>query len=86
MIDGYWLQVRPEDYIKETSEGNCQLKIRPIDAPFNIMGMPAYIGYYVTHKWGNQAYMTWAPHSESKNQPLLPAQMPTKELQITYEQ
>lgn len=23
MIDGYWLQVQPEDYIKETNEGNC---------------------------------------------------------------
>lgn len=51
MIDGYWLQVKVEDYILELDGTICQLKIRPLNAPFNVFGMPAYIGYYVTHNW-----------------------------------
>ena len=47
MHNGYWMQVRPDDYIREESANICALKIKPIDAPFNVMGIPAYIGYYI---------------------------------------
>ena len=56
----------------------------PIDAPFNIMGMPAYIGYYITHNW-EKGYMTFAPHTNS-NKPMLEAgSVPKKELRVKYE-
>ena len=50
-LNGYWLQVKPADYIREEDSNVCSLKIMPINAPFNIMGMPAYIGYYIQHNW-----------------------------------
>ena len=88
MIDGYWLQVQPEDYLRElnANDGACELKIKPIDAPFNVMGMPAFIGYYVTHSWGadQAAYMAWSPHPDSTKVPLQPGAVPTQEFRITY--
>ena len=62
MIQGYWLYIPDIDYI--TFEGKlCVLKIRPIDAPFNIMGLPAYKDYYVTHDqlWNT---MSISPHND----------------------
>lgn len=70
-FDYKWLQVRPDDYIRRESATVCSLKIRPIEAPFNIMGMPAYIGYYFTHDWGkDSAELRIAPHIDSNNRPL----------------
>lgn len=52
LLNGYWLEVPSDDYLVE--DGNeCRLRIRPIDAGFNILGMPAYIGYYVAHTWAS---------------------------------
>lgn len=52
MLNNYWLQVKPDDYLKaEELTDICSLKIKGINAPFNIMGMPAYIGYYIEHNW-----------------------------------
>ena len=53
MINGFWIQVQPEDYVVRLSDTLCTFKIRPFDAPFNILGMPAFMGYYVTHGWGS---------------------------------
>ena len=84
MLNGYWLQVKPKDYIREESATICSLKIKPIDAPFNIMGMPAYIGYYIQHNW-EQGYMGFAPHTDSSNSPLTEAStLPTQELKVKY--
>lgn len=66
MLNGYWMQVKAADYIREESSKVCSLKIKGIDAPFNIMGMPAYIGYYIQHNW-DQGSMTISPHSDSIN-------------------
>ena len=86
MHNGYWMQVKPKDYIREESASVCSLKIKPIDAPFNIMGMPAYIGYYIQHNWGESSYMTFAPHTDSTNAVLEESTaFPTKELRIKYE-
>jgi len=37
----------------------------PIDAPFNIFGMPFFLGYYVTHSWGSNSFIEIGPHSDS---------------------
>lgn len=85
MQNGYWMQVKPKDYIREESANICSLKIKPIDAPFNIMGMPAYIGYYIQHEW-EKGYMTIAPHGDSSNSVLVEStSFPTKELNIKYQ-
>ena len=86
LVNGYWLQVRPDNYIEENSDGKtCSLKIKPIDAGFNVLGLPAYIGYYVQHNWAKN-YMTFAPHFDSANVALKAAtKFPEKELPIKYE-
>ena len=48
------------------------------------MGMPIYLGYYVTHNW-EKSYMTFAPHADS-NKPLLEAgSLPKAQLDVKYE-
>ena len=87
MLDGYWLQIPPVDYLVDISEAQdgqvCRIRIRPIDAPFNIMGMPAYLGYYVTHNW-SEGYMEFSPHLDSERAPLREGFVPTKKLALTY--
>lgn len=52
-VNGLWIQILNSDYIIETNDGSnvCMLLVEGINAPFNIMGMPAYFDYYVTHNW-----------------------------------
>ena len=61
-----WLQVKAADYTEDVSTAQdgslCKMKIRPIDAPFNIMGLPLYQDYYVVHDFASNA-MTFSPHS-----------------------
>ena len=67
-VEGYWLQIPREDYLVDISEDgtgrNCKLRFRSIDAPFNIMGIPAFLGYYVTHDF-KAGTMSFAPHRDS---------------------
>ena len=73
-FDYNWVQIRPVDYISRDSASECSLKIRPIDAPFNIMGTPAYVGYYVTHDWGQGteggSQLRITPHTDSLLRPV----------------
>ena len=52
------------------------MKIKSIDAGFNIFGMPIYIGYYVTHAW-EKSYMSFAPHGDSIKGPIKAGKVPT---------
>ena len=70
--------MRPEDYVKLQGE-TCSLRIKSIDAGFNVLGMPAYIGYYIQHNWAENK-MYFAPHSDSKNEALKKATIPKQEL------
>lgn len=87
MVNGHWLQIPSVDYLVE--EGSeCRLRIRPIDAGFNILGMPAYIGYYVTHTWATettQASISIAPHTDSLKPALESGKVPKQALLVTYE-
>ena len=47
------------------------------------MGMPAYLGFYVTHNW-SEGYMEFAPHPDSYRTPLRQGSVPTKELSLKY--
>lgn len=67
------------DVSEEQDGTRCRIRIRPIDAPFNIMGMPAYLGFYVTHNW-EEGYMAFAPHDDSDRQPLTVATTPQRVL------
>ena len=69
-FDGYMLQLKKEDYVFDTYFNNtideyCQLRFRPIDAPFNIIGMPAMNGYYIQYNYGNDTSLKVSKHNSS---------------------
>lgn len=47
------------------------------------MGMPAFLGFYVTHNW-ERGYMSFAPHPDSDRVPLQPGTVPKKALAVKY--
>lgn len=52
------------------------------------MGMPGYIGYYVTHDWGKDtAELRISPHLDSKNKPLerMKFDLAAQQFRIKYE-
>jgi len=55
-VSGVWLEIPDADYVREV-EGRsdlCTLKLRGIDAPFNVIGLPIFYDYYVTHNYGGE--------------------------------
>jgi len=67
MVGGHWLQIAAEDLRGEVQTSNstgCFLKIKSIDAAFNILGSQAYIGYYIEHNFGDNT-LTITPHPDS---------------------
>ncbi len=66
----------PDDYVVDVSPAGdgsvCKLRIKSLNAPFNIVGMPIYLGYYVTHDYSNpkEQTMSFAPHSNSEKKPV----------------
>lgn len=53
-MNGVWLEVRADDYVTfDKGAGKCNFAFKGIDAPFNIVGLPVYLDYYVSHFWGN---------------------------------
>lgn len=72
-----------DDYVAEEG-AECRLKVRPIEAPFNIFGTPAFIGYYVQHNWG-KSNMSWAPHTDSGKAALSAGVTPQNTLRIKYD-
>jgi len=50
LMGDVWLMVRPEDYYYKTGS-QCAMRFQPIDAPFNILGLPVYKDYYVSHNF-----------------------------------
>jgi len=59
------------------------MKVRPIDAPFNIMGLPIYLDYYVVHNFETNS-MSFSLHSDSKKPaPTMMLEPPSKVLGVT---
>lgn len=46
---GYWLEIKPEDYIANYGNDNCNLAFIGTNESFWTIGMPGMRGYYVTH-------------------------------------
>ena len=59
----------PNDYVKYDKEAkNCNILFKGIDAPFNIIGLPVFMDYYVTHNLdsnGTNASMTFSQNGRS---------------------
>lgn len=59
----YWLEVLPEHYVKIQGD-LCVYNFRGIWTPFNIIGIPLFLDYYVTHVWSEEdnvpSYLTFA--------------------------
>lgn len=63
-----------DDYVQDISSAGdrskCRIHIKSINAPFNILGVPAFLEYYVTHDWETNN-ITFRPHSSSTKPPLV---------------
>ena len=46
---GYWLEIKPEDYIANYGNDNCNLAFIGTNESFWAFGMAGMRGYYVTH-------------------------------------
>lgn len=55
----------------------CELRIKSLNAPFNVIGTPGYLEYYVTHDWA-EGSVTFAPHSASSKSALTATTAPKK--------
>jgi hypothetical protein len=67
MIEGYWLEFHPEDYIIEiTNEGvtGCLLGFGASDMPYWLLGDVFLRGYYSVHDQANDR-IGFAPHATS---------------------
>lgn len=93
MVEGYWLQLSGVDLQGEwtdfdpdnnSANGKCYLKVKPINAAFNILGSQAYIGYYIEHNYVNNT-MKFTPHQFSVKKSLEPSKRPQGEFAIVYQ-
>ena len=71
-FDGYMLQVKPQDYKFDTFFNNtvneyCQFRFRPIDAPFNVIGMPIMFNYYIQYDFSEDAESPVMIHPDSSD-------------------
>jgi len=83
-VGGYWLQMDGADLSGEVEFANytgCFLKIKGIDAPFNILPAQAYTGYYVEHNYAEDT-ITITPHGDSLKPSLAPAVGAAETLEI----
>ena len=63
MVDNKKILVKSGSYVRNVSANGseCELAIKKIDAPFNILGSAATLDYYVTYDL-EQNTMQFAPH------------------------
>lgn len=82
LIDAYWIEANPKDYMWADWPGNdggetCILFIMPMNSPMNILGMPVHVDYYTVHD-PMTGIVKWAPHKNSDKKDLQPGVPPTK--------
>lgn len=60
-VDSSLIKINSEDYLQDVSDAQdgslCKMLIKPINAPFNVVGIPAYLDYYVRHQ--ADGLMSW---------------------------
>ena len=73
LFDNLWIEVRPEEYVLDTSDAQdrsqCALLIASTDGPMNIFGMPVFHGYYTIHDMEN-GRLGYVPTDVSAKKPL----------------
>jgi len=87
LFDKTWLQVSPEDYVVDVSDGKdgsqCLMLItadEEDDVPFLVMGLPLYTGYYAVHD-DAKGRIGFVPHVGSdKKGPYYAASNPSVDL------
>lgn len=68
MIEGYWLEFHPDDYVIEVTNGNvtgCVLGFTASEMPYFLLGDVFLRGYYSVHDHTNDR-IGFAPHATSK--------------------
>ena len=70
MVEGFWIQIPREEYLTVLDDDlTCRLQIQQIDTPFNILGMPFFMDYYISHD-NDLGSMAFAPQKDSTKAPL----------------
>jgi hypothetical protein len=67
MVDDYWLEIHPNDYILEVNlegQSGCIISIMTSPAPYFILGDSFLRGYYTVHDMENNR-IGFAPHKDS---------------------
>jgi hypothetical protein len=63
-----WIEVPSEDYFFKSGD-LCEFKFKSIDAPFNIVGIPFYKDYYVTHGFSEtDSFISWNNNGRTKKE------------------
>ena len=86
MIEGYWLEFHPEDYVLEiTQEGvtGCLLGFGASDAPYWLLGDVFLRGYYSVHDQANDR-IGFAPHATSNKKIITEGTNPEKTYKKTF--
>ena len=86
MFGDYWVEVRPEEYVLDVSEGGdrslCIFAISKNSEDFNILGLPLLMDYYSIFDM-EDGTIGLAPHSASAKSTLADAKLPSSELSST---
>ena len=81
MFSEHFIQVDPEDYVIDVSEGQdrsvCILLITATDMPIHVIGMPLFINYYSVHDL-EDATIEWAPIANSPKPALKSGVLPVQ--------
>lgn len=75
MVDGYWLEVLPKDYVIEQN-GFCIVGFMENGQDYWVLGDAFFRGYYVIHDEQNRR-IGIAPHATSTKSDLLFGDLPT---------
>ena len=83
LFDGHWIDVEPRDYVVDVSSTGkpgdeaCVLLFGQGDHPYVVMGLPAYMDYYVVHDDDNSR-IGFAPHNYSKKDAPIAGKQPDR--------
>lgn len=85
MVQGYWIQLTPQDYLVDVSPNKdktvCHLLMVPNTFNFFVLGLPTFYGYYVVHNMGKN-FLGWIPHDDSMKEFLTKAPLPEQILEV----
>ena len=79
MVNGYWVELHPEDYIIEINEGGfkrCMIGIMAHEKPFILLGASFLRGYYSIHDMTNDR-IGLSPTKISPKQQIVLGKKPT---------